>query len=270
MIILFGDSWARQAYFHSLDPDPNGYQHWHHPQVTVALHENIWLHHFFEQNDSLNQANFGNTTELIIQDLFHFANIGRMSGPVTCVVFQTDPLRIFAPRMDYRDKSVVWPRFCEWAKHNQFDWHEQTLDDLVLQIYQQWYANLQNFEREFTQQGPDRSVCLVGGVSKIHDCVQQTDLRVIVPSISEHFGLPQDLVFENRASLACLLDFWQQHVDSDHVTRLKKQWWHYENLLIAKENFWIQHPQWFAGRHMTAQAMQTVARLIESRMDVGL
>jgi hypothetical protein len=265
MIILFGDSWARQAYYHSHDADPQGYAHWHHKDVTVALHTDTWLNHFIETSSSLNQANPGNTTELIIQDLCHFKNISRIQQPLNYVIFQTDPLRIFAPRMDYTDYNTVWPRFREWANSNNFDLETQGISQLVEKIYTDWYSSLVGFERqEQQQQNPATKLFLVGGVSKVHSSANQAGIKIIMPSITEHFGFDQDLIFENCASLTCLIDFWCRHVPAAHKQQLRQEWWHYEGLLLAKENFWVNNPQWFAGRHITAEAMQQVARKIES------
>ena len=265
MIILFGDSWARQAYYHSNESDAQGYDHWYHKGITVALDTNTWLNHFFEHSSSLNQANFGNTTELIIQDLCHFKNIARIQQPLTYVIFQTDPLRIFAPRMDYTDYDTVWPRLQTWAQANDFDLDNKGISHLVEKIYTDWYASLVGFERqEQQQQHPATRLFLVGGVSRVHSSASQSGIKIIMPSVTEYFGFDQDLVFENRASLACLVDFWCRHVPDSQKQRLKQEWLHYEDLLLAKEKFWIHNPQWFAGRHMTAKAMQQVAGKIES------
>ena len=265
MIILFGDSWARQAYYHSHESDEQGYAHWYHKDITVALNTNTWLHHFFQTESSLNQANFGNTTELIIQDLCHFKNTARIKQPLNYVIFQTDPLRIFAPRLDYTDYNTVWPRFSKWAMANNFDLDNHSIMDLIEKIYADWYVSLQGFEQqEQQQQHSQTKLFLVGGVSKIHSSIDRTNIKIIMPSITEHFGFKQDLEFENRASLTCLINFWCRHVSGAQKNRLKQEWNYDENMLLAKEQFWINNPQWFAGRHITAQAMQQVARQIES------
>ena len=269
MIALFGDSWARQAYKHTpfnlddgLDPD-QFYTHWTLP-VNVKLESNVWLHHFFDHSSSINQANFGNTLDWIVQDLWHFDNIMRTEHTVQCVVFQTDPLRIFAPRSNYLNPTLVMQNFQDWCTDNLFDWQEQDLDHFVRKVYRRWYEKL-----EIYQNITKRRIYLVGGVSQVHDCVQDYDIQVIMPSISEHFGLAQDTVFENRASLNAFVEFWCKNISSKntkHTWNLKEQWDRYDRAVEAKESFWIDNPKWFAGRHMTAEAMQHIAQQIQQHI----
>ena len=271
MIALFGDSWARQAYKHTpfdidltIDVDQY-YRHWQLP-VNVELETNTWLHHFFENTNSINQAQFGNTLEWILQDMWHSENIMRTTDTVQCVVFQTDPLRIFAPRSNYLNRDLVMGNFINWCTDNLFDWQEQDLDHLVRKMYRRWYEKL-----EIYQQRTGRQVYLVGGVSKVHDCVKDFDITVLIPSITEHFGLTQDTVFENRASLNAFVDFWChaiQRSSSAHTWRLKEQWHEFDLAVEAKEKHWIDNPKWFAGRHMTSEAMQKVGQLIEQKVVV--
>ena len=269
MIALFGDSWARQAYKHTpfeFDNDRDAdqfYRHWA-LDVNVTLETNTWLHHFFVNSASINQAQFGNTLDWIVQDLWHFENIIRTSDPVQCVVFQTDPLRILAPRSNYLNPDLVIQNFMAWCTDNLFDWQEQDLDHFVRKVYRRWYEKL-----EIYQQLTNRKIYLVGGVSRVHDCVKDYNIQVIMPSISEHFGLARDTVFENRASLNAFIDFWCkniQRVNSAHAWQLKEQWNRFDQAVEAKESFWINNPKWFAGRHMTAAAMEVVAKFIEQRI----
>lgn len=269
MIAIFGDSWARQAYKHTpfdLDSDRDAeqfYQHWALP-VNVTLETNIWLHHFFAGSSSINQAQFGNTLDWIVQDLWHFDNIIRYPDPVKCVVFQTDPLRIMAPRSNYLNPDLVMKNFKDWCTENLFDWQEQDLDHFVRKVYKRWYEKL-----EVYQQITNRKIYLVGGVSPVHDCVKDYDIEVIIPSISKHFGLARDTVFENRASLNAFVDFWCKNISRNqtaHAWHLKEQWDRYDRAVEAKESFWIANPKWFAGRHMTATAMQAVAAVIEQHI----
>ena len=269
MIVLFGDSWARQSYRHSTDFSQAGYLHWQLKDTNVALNTNTWLHHYFKKHISINQANFGNTLEWIIQDMFHFKNIfNNLNHPLNFVIFQTDPLRIFAPRADYTNSELVWENFIVWAEQNKFDWSTQGLTELTEHIYLKWYQDLVGFEQQEQAAGRKVNFYLVGGVSKIHQCVTQTPIKVLLPSICEHFGLKSDLEFENRASLACFVEIWQQRVSLKHRTIIKQQWDAYENALVLKENFWITNPTLFAGRHLTSAAMAEIAEYIENQLEL--
>lgn len=263
MIALFGDSWARQAYCHVTTTDPMGYRHWYHKDITVSLQQNTWLHHFFQTTPSLNHAEFGNSTDMILQNLYHFENIARLHVQVNYVIFQTDPLRIFSPRLDYTDYNTVWPRLCAWSQDHNFDLETGSIDSLVELVYSQWYMELKNFEILQKNKNCNSQLFLIGGVSKIHPCIQKTDLQVMIPSVTEFFGHKQDLVFENRASLINLVKFWRQNVGRAQSNLLQEEWHWCEKSLQRKENFWIACPEYFAGRHLTAKGMQGVAEHIE-------
>lgn len=145
MIFLFGDSWARQSWEHSQERSTNGYQHWALPDTRVVNTED-WLNGFFTKAFVVNFARFGNTNEWINRDLFHCLNTTtNLPDHVDFVVFQTDPLRIFAPRQDYNDRAIVWPNFSAWCDQMQFDWQIKNLEDLLQVIYQDWYQNLTAF-----------------------------------------------------------------------------------------------------------------------------
>ena len=154
--------------------------------------------------------------------------------------------------------------FKDWCTENLFDWQEQDLDHFVRKVYKRWYEKL-----EVYQQITNRKIYLVGGVSPVHDCVKDYDIEVIIPSISKHFGLARDTVFENRASLNAFVDFWCKNISRNqtaHAWHLKEQWDRYDRAVEAKESFWIANPKWFAGRHMTTTAMQAVAAVIEQHI----
>lgn len=264
MIILFGDSWARQAHYHVSSSDTSGYQHWQFKHITVATNYNVWLHGFFQHNSALNLAEFGNDLDTILKNIGHFKNIATNLKEVNYLVFQTDPLRIFAPRMDYTDYDTVWPRFLNWSNTNNFDWKHQLLTDLVDTVYQRWYSNLKTIEIGEQQTGFLQNLYLVGGVSKVHDSVNAAGIKVLLPSATEFFGFDQDCPFENRASLTCFVDFWSRSLDHKQSYALKSQWYHYEEAMIEKEKFWIANPEFFAGRHLTAHGMEKLAGYLEN------
>lgn len=271
MIILFGDSWARQSWRHSPHNINNGYRHWALADTWV-INTDDWLNGFFRHSVTVNFARFGNTLDWIIRDLYHGLNtVSNLPERVDLVVFQTDPLRIFAPRQDYTDRSVVWPMFLRWCEHKQYDWRAGDLEHLLGEIYQGWYRDLNSFHHQARSANADSDIrlWLLGGVSRLHDCVSDFDHQIIMPSVSEHFGHDNDLCLENRSSLASFVDFWGSALDSSGQRHdLRQQWYHLDQQLAHKERFWIDHPTQFAGRHLTSDAMCQLAMYIEQVIGV--
>jgi hypothetical protein len=271
MILLFGDSWARQSWRHSQQNINNGYQHWSYPDTWVVNNQDDWINQYFQKTIVINFAEFGNTNEWILRDLYHRRNtMSNLPDRVDFVVFQTDPLRIFAPRQDYNDQDIVWPAFMQWCDQNQFDWKTSTFDDLLVEIYGDWYRRLQGFISTTRRLNQDKQInlWLLGGVSRLHDCVHNYHDQIIAPSVTELFGFDRDCCLENRASFASFSGFWQRNL-RDHPQRslLLQQWNHYDLLLQAKEKFWYDHSEYFAGRHLTSQAMGFLAEHIEKTID---
>lgn len=271
MILLFGDSWARQSWQHVSENRNNGYKHWSLPDTWV-VNTDDWLNSYFNKHLVINLARFGNTTDWIIRDLFHALNtVTNLPDRVDFVVFQTDPLRIFAPRQDYTDQSIVWPNFVSWCDRKGFAWSTSTLDDLFERIYHDWYQDLVSFQYQAQSLNPDKQcrLWLVGGVSALHPSVNDFEHQTIVNSISGFFGLDQDCCLENRASLTNFVKFWTDSVtDPDHRYKIKQQWQYYETILQLKEQFWIQNPGLFAGRHLTSQAMRELATHLEHSIEI--
>lgn len=269
MILLFGDSWARQSWQHVDSVTAMGYQHWHWPDTWVENNVNDWFNNYFT-TPCINFAEFGNTNDWIIDNLRQRLPMATLSGTVDLVVYQTDPLRIFAPRMDYTDMSIVWPRFMAWCQQHDFDWQQGTVTDLIDRIFRQWYRQLTVFTR---WPHPAHLICqyrlwLVGGVGKLHPTVEHFGVSVLIPSVCEHFGLEQDTQFENRSSLKSFVDHWQQQISGAERQRLLDDYLAIDDILKAKERFWLNRPEYFAGRHLTARSFAELAEHIESRLEI--
>lgn len=268
MILLFGDSWARQSWQHETVPSQHSYPHWNQKNCFVNNNVDDWINNYFT-GPCINFAEFGNTNNWIIEQLYNrTATISNPDSDINYVVFQTDPLRIFSPRLDYTDKLVVWKNFTNWASENKFNWQEQTFTDLLDYIFNNFYQALAFFHKHAQQKFLKQQVKLfiLGGVSRLHSSVHNHSLDIIHNSITNFFGFTQDIEFENRLSLASFLNFWLDHVSYQQRQILLDQWHHYENSLTAKENFWVANPNLFAGRHLTTQGIKTVANLIEQHI----
>lgn len=267
MILLFGCSWARNAWEHTNEESTYGYKHWRLPNTWVVNSPN-WMNSFFTTDTVVNFARYANTNDWMIRDLYHATNtVSNFPDQMDFVVFQTDPLRIFAPRQDYNDYNIVWPNFLAWAEKKQFDWQNRSFDDLLETIYRDYYQNLVSFEGSSRYMNPDKEInlWLVGGVSRVHPCVSEFNLRVIVDSATGLFGFDEDCCLENRASLISFTKFWGDNLTDDTKKHaLRKSWKHYDDLLYKKEQFWVDNTEWFAGRHTTEAAMSRIAKHIES------
>jgi hypothetical protein len=226
------------------------------------------MNSFFTTDTVVNFARYANTNDWMIRDLYHATNtVSNFPDQMDFVVFQTDPLRIFAPRQDYNDYNIVWPNFLAWAEKKQFDWQNRSFDDLLETIYRDYYQNLVSFEGSSRYMNPDKEInlWLVGGVSRVHPCVSEFNLRVIVDSATGLFGFDEDCCLENRASLISFTKFWGDNLTDDTKKHaLRKSWKHYDDLLYKKEQFWVDNTEWFAGRHTTEAAMSRIAKHIES------
>ena len=266
LVLLFGDSWARQSWYHDSTPTEYYYPHWSLSNTYVNNNINDWFNQYIS-NTCINFAEYGNTNSLIIQQLYNrTATISNIQQDINYIIFQTDPLRIFAPRQDYTDKLLVWKNFQVWAQQNNFNWHNSSLNDLLDVIFKNFYQALIFFQKTAQQKFSDRSVKLyiIGGVSALHKCIADYPLNIIHNSISNFLGLDQDSVFENRSSLINFTHVWQDNISSTHKNILLDQWQEFENQLIKKENFWINNPELFAGRHLTTKGITTVANLINN------
>ncbi len=189
---------------------------------------------------------------------------------VDFVVFQTDPLRIFAPRQDYTQKDIVWPNFMQWCETQQFDWQNQDLDDLLTHIYNQFYQGLKYFiagKRKLNSHCEVR-LWILGGVSKVdQSLLSRYQIPCILPSITEHFGLKEDSCLENRLSFISFVKFWTQELSPSQAQKIKHQWDQHDATLQAKDKFWISRPDTFAGRHLTSAGLQSVAQAIQKTLD---
>ena len=265
MILLFGDSWARQSWQHIETEDCQGYRHWRWPNICCQNNIDDWFNDYFTA-PIINFAEGGNTTDGILQDLYQ--RIGRLSNlnNVNIVVYQTDPLRIFAPWQDYTQRDIVWPKFQEWCALKNFDLYNSTVSDLVHAIYDDWYGRLAHFHQWNRSRGASHNVrmWLVGGVVGVHPVVSRHQVQVLIPSVAEFFGLDKDCCFENRLSLNSLVKFWRDHHhDPD---RLKQDYLAIDTMLIEKEHFWVSNTDIFAGRHLTAKAFGALATHIQQRL----
>lgn len=269
MIILFGCSWARNAWEHTNVESTYGYKHWRLPDTWV-INSPRWLNSFFTKDTVVNFARYANTTDWMIRDLYHATNtVSNFTDRMDFVVFQTDPLRIFAPRQDYNDYNIVWPNFQAWAEKKQFDWQNRSFDDLLETIYRDYYQNLVSFESSSRYMNPGKEInlWLVGGVSRVHPCVTDFNLNVIIDSVTGLFGFDEDCCLENRASLISLTKFWGDKLtDPAKKHAMRQTWKHYDDLLAKKEDFWVNNQDLFAGRHTTEKAMTQVAQYIESKI----
>lgn len=109
---------------------------------------------------------------------------------------------------------------------------------------------------------------LLGGVSALHPTVRQFRHNIIMHSVTGFFGFNNDCCLENRASLASLIKFWTDNLRDDNRRHsLRQEWVEFDNILSLKEAHWIQHPEYFAGRHLTSKAMSELAAHIEHTID---
>lgn len=285
MIFIFGDSWARHSAVHVSDEDKNlqtssiagipvknisryGYRHWAFPDIFVEFNTNDWFNSHFKKNSVINFGEGGNTNTWIIENLHtKIAGVSNIAEPITVIVYQTDPLRIFAPRKDYTDQSVVWPAFAEWCNSNQFDYHTNSLTDLIDKIFNDFYTQLVGFKEHATSEyNLDIDLQLVGGVSAVHPVCKQHNIPVLINSVSEFFGYNNDGVMENQGALHRFIGFWCKQVSPEQRHRLLADWNHYDSAVAKKEKFWSQNPEHFAGRHLTSTAMAKLAKYIESKI----
>lgn len=279
MILLFGDSWARHSTKHVVDtesensatlkgpkenPTRLGYRHWKLDDVFVEFQTDDWFNSYFKQNSVINFAEFGNTNQWIIENIFsRTSGISNFDQRLDLVVFQTDPLRIFAPRADFTDPDIVWPNFEKWCLENNFDYQKQDLKALIERIFHNFYVQLLSFERYAEEKlSLPTKIFLVGGVSKVHPCCSDM-LTNIVPSVSEFFGYTDDSVFESHLALHRFIGFWIKKVNSTQRIKLLKQWQHHDREITRKTDYWTDNPQYFAGRHLTSHAFNILANHIE-------
>jgi len=287
MIFLFGDSWARHSAKHVEDthnalvtsatfatgPLKNiqryGYRHWELPDIFVEFNTTDWFNSYFQKNSVVNFGEFGNTNHWILENLHNrMAGVSNLKEPITVIVYQTDPMRIFSPRQDYTNQDVVWPAFEEWCQDNNFDYTTQTLDQLIDIIFNKFYLQLRGFkERAKIQYGLDIDLKLIGGVNAVHPSYSKYELDVPIKSVTEFFGYANDTVIENHLALHRLIGFWCEHVCSDHKHRLLEEWNYYDVECSRKSKFWTDNPEYFAGRHLTSTAMARLAEYLEFKID---
>lgn len=290
MLFVFGDSWARHSARHIIDQSKSinsssmfnngtvkvlnnqehyGYRHWSQSKtdVFVAFNTDDWFNSYFTHTPVINFAEFGNTNSWIVENLYNrMAGVSNISQSIDVVVFQTDPLRIFAPRQDYTNFNTVWPTFQEWCTTNNFDYQTQAFSELVDKIYNTFYQQLLGFKEHIASNGQAVNIKLVGGTSAIHPSYKLYNLEVLIPSVSELFGYTDDTVFENQIALDRFVGFWKSNVAGDQQLRILQDWNHYNNEVSRKLAYWTDTPDYFAGRHLTATAMKELAQYIESRL----
>lgn len=283
MILLFGDSWARHACQHRDNKDSQllttslfgvnieqavkGYRHWDLPDVFVEFLTNDWFNQYFKQHQVINFAEFGNTNDWILRDMYErLPRTSNFPSQIDVVVYQTDPMRIFAPRSDYTDKNIVWPNFVAWAEKNSFDYQQRSLEHLIHVIFTTFYERLEGIKFHAAEHfGINLKLHLVGGVNAVYrPALAHRDISVCIPSVTEHFGYKDDTVFENHLALHRLIGFWGESVGSACRHSLLKEWNHYDQEILRKAAFWTQTPEFFAGRHLTSTGMQYLATHIEN------
>jgi hypothetical protein len=283
MVLLFGDSWARHACCHRDNKDGrwlttslsgvnieqaiSGYQHWDLNDVFVEFLTNDWFNSYFKQCQVINFAEFGNTNDWILRDMHErLPRVSNFSKQIDVVIYQTDPMRIFAPRADYTNRDIVWANFVSWAERNAFDYHQKTLADLIDVIFTNFYTQLEGIKCHAAEHfGFDIKLHLVGGVNAIYTpALKHTQINVCIPSVSEFFGYNNDTVFENHLALHRLIGFWAESVGSAHRTTLLQEWDYYDQETTRKAAFWTNTPEYFAGRHLTITGMQHLASHIEN------
>lgn len=286
MILLFGDSWARHATKHVYDPEQSivtssmfvngesvipknidryGYRHWELNDIFVEFRTEDWLSSYFTQHSVITLSQPANSLDNIGENIKNCVyGCSNLSEPVYAVVFQTDPLRNFAYRADYTCRDVVWPNFAKWCEENNFDYQTHTLNDLLEKMFVKFYNDLMEIELCVSKISKlDFKILLVGGVNKVHRSVNQTSLKVIIPSVSEFFGLKSDTVIENHLALHRLVDWWTSEVPGKHRYKILKEWDYYHSEVVKKANFWIDRPEYFAGRHLTSSGFKKLANQIE-------
>lgn len=283
MIVLFGDTWARYSCCHIVNHDnvlqttadlngnfnddqsDSGYQHWALPGVFVKFETDSWFNQHFT-SPVINFGESANTNQQIVGNIFQRMNgISNFSAPVDIVVFQTDPIRNFAPRSNYTDPNIVWPRFLAWAEREEFDWQTQDLESLQLKLFEKFYLALISFEfysRDILKLPV--KIHLIGGSGKVHSCCPEY-YSVILPSVTEFFGYTNDITFDNHLALNHFVDFWINNSSSKlQKEKLAYQWQHYSEELLRKSEFWTANAEHFAGRHLTRTAHQKLAQHIET------
>ena len=286
MILLFGDSWARHSCCHLVDKDNEyqttarfksvknfqpryGYRHWKFDDVFVEFQTSDWFNSYFKRNPVINFAEFGNTNDWIVENIFQrTAGISNFGQKLDLVIFQTDPIRIFAPREDFTDKDVVWPKFLAWTKQYKFDYETQLFDALISKIFYNFYQGINSSVAHAKKHyNVDISVHLVGGVSAIHNSISQfPNFNILIPSVSEFFGYKNDTVFESHLALHRFIGFWASNVSKRQRSILLNRWNHYDKEITRKTNFWADNPQYFAGRHLTSQSFEILADYIEKHI----
>jgi hypothetical protein len=285
MILLFGDSWARQSTVHINDPEQlynnsatlangpekfvqkYGYRHYDLPDVFVEFQEHSWFNQYFKNHTVLNLAEGGNTVSGIIENIYtRMWGISNLTEKIDMIVYQTDPLRIFAPRADYTNKNIVWPNFMHWCQATGFDHRNCGLHELIYTIMNNFYLALSRVQIDARQDhGLDVNLYLVGGVNRVHDCVDQHEISVLIPSVTEFFGYNNDNIIENKQALHSFVDFWiSECPDKRHS--LMTEWNYYEVATTQKISYWTSNSQWFAGKHLTSQAFESLAGHIETHL----
>lgn len=285
MIFIFGDSWARHSTVHVVDEENTlktsavkgvpvknitryGYRHWKFDNVFVEFNTNDWFNHYFKKNTVINFGEGGNTNSWILENLHtRMAGVSNIKEPVTVVVYQTDPMRIFAPRKDYTDHSIVWPSFLEWCQNNQFDYTTKSVDDLIDKIFELFYQQLSGFKAHAkSEYNLDIDLQIVGGVNVVHPACKKYGIPVLINSVSEFFGYTNDTIIENHLALHSLVGVWGNNVSPSHRTLLLEQWQAYDAEVTRKIEFWASTPEYFAGRHLTKHALAALAEYIESKI----
>ena len=271
MILLFGDSWARQSWSQSTENLNNGYKHWAFDDIWVNNNVDDWLNRYFTGRTVINFAEYGNTNDWIIKNLYNRSDMmSNWPERVDFVVFQTDALRTFAPRQDYTRKDIVWPNFMQWCQQEKFDWQNQGLEDLLTHLHNKFYQRLNYFLKSAKELHShcDVRVWILGGVSKVdQSLLKNCQISCIMPSITEYFGLQTDSYLENRLAFISFVEFWNSELSDSQAQKIKHQWQHHDILLEAKDNFWTSRPDTFAGRHLTSAGLRSVAQAIQKTLD---
>jgi hypothetical protein len=291
MIFLFGDSWARMSAKHLDNPTQQykttstlkdgkvfctsntpayGYEHWAHKDIFVEFQTNDWFNRYFKNHSVINFSEGGNTNSLILENIrTRICSVSNLVASVNVVIYQTDPMRIFAPKVDYSHKGTVWNNFVNWANNNNFDYTTCGLEDLLLVIFNSFYAGLILLKQEVKElHNLDINLHIVGGVSKVYPTISNYPIPVLIESVSEFFGYNNDNVIENSLALQWFIKFWSDEIPAMR-SQLMSEGAQYDKEVMRKEKFWSNTPVWFAGRHLTTAAMQQLANYIESKIDLA-
>jgi hypothetical protein len=288
MILLFGDSWARHSAVHVNDPNLQtsamfvngvltaadttsnyGYRHWELENIFVKFNTDDWFAYYFKQQRVITLSQPANCLDAIKEEIKNCVKgCSNINERLDVLVYQTDPLRNFAFREDYTQKNIVWPKFINWCSANNFDYKNQLLDQLLTQLMYNFYNELMYIQDYIKQHTTlDVAIYLIGGVNKVQSMAEHMSINVLLPSISEFFGLEEDTLIENELALSSLVNWWADELTGSQRNCLLQQWECYTTATAKKIKFWTETPEYFAGRHLTSAALTKIADYIESRLN---